>query len=149
MQLEAGVEGTLHVFGCRVSCHGNGRDSSQFGVEGSDAPNELVAILRRHPEVGHVSQLRERLIAAYAQGIFPWFGEDDPLLWWSPDPRMVLFTGEVRVARSLRRVLRARRFQLTMDTAFADVNAARKDSIHNRGSACIREEASRRSAPDL
>ena len=62
-----------------------------------------------------------RLVDAYAQGIFPWFGEDDPLLWWSPDPRMVLFTSEVRVSRSLRRVLRSGRFHLTMDEAFTEV----------------------------
>ena len=64
-----------------------------------------------------------RLIEAYANGIFPWFGDDDPLLWWSPDPRMVLHVGELRVSRSLRRVIRSRRFRITMDTAFADVMA--------------------------
>jgi leucyl/phenylalanyl-tRNA---protein transferase len=63
----------------------------------------------------------ERLLEAYAEGIFPWFGEDDPLLWWSPDPRMVLYTNELRVSRSLRKVLRAGRFHVTMDTAFAEV----------------------------
>ena len=46
----------------------------------------------------------ERLVDAYKRGIFPWFGEDDPLLWWSPDPRMVLFVGDLHVSRSLRRV---------------------------------------------
>jgi leucyl/phenylalanyl-tRNA--protein transferase len=64
-----------------------------------------------------------RLIEAYANGIFPWFGDDDPLLWWSPDPRMVLYVGERRVSRSLRRVIRSRRFRITMDTAFAEVMA--------------------------
>jgi leucyl/phenylalanyl-tRNA---protein transferase len=64
-----------------------------------------------------------RLLDAYARGIFPWFGEDDPLLWWSPDPRMVLFTGELRISRSLRRVLRSGRFTVTLDTAFAAVMA--------------------------
>lgn len=63
----------------------------------------------------------ERLLEAYARGIFPWFGEDDPLLWWSPDPRMVLFANELRVSRSLGRVLRAGRFHVTLDTAFEDV----------------------------
>ena len=63
----------------------------------------------------------ERLIDAYSRGIFPWFSEDDPLLWWSPDPRMVLFVNEFHVSRSLRKVLRSGRFQVTMDTAFADV----------------------------
>jgi leucyl/phenylalanyl-tRNA--protein transferase len=62
-----------------------------------------------------------RLLDAYANGIFPWFGEDDPLLWWSPDPRMVLFTGELHVSRSLRRVARSSRFQITLDLAFREV----------------------------
>jgi leucyl/phenylalanyl-tRNA--protein transferase len=65
----------------------------------------------------------ERLLTAYAHGIFPWFGDDDPLLWWSPDPRMVLFVDELRVARSLRRVIRAGRFTVTFDRAFGDVIA--------------------------
>ena len=65
----------------------------------------------------------ERLVDAYARGIFPWFGDDDPLLWWSPDPRMVLFVGELHVSRSLRRVLKSDRFTVTLDRAFADVMA--------------------------
>jgi leucyl/phenylalanyl-tRNA---protein transferase len=64
-----------------------------------------------------------RLLDAYRHGIFPWFGEDDPLLWWSPDPRMVLITGELRVSRSLRRVIRSARYRVTFDTAFRDVMA--------------------------
>jgi leucyl/phenylalanyl-tRNA---protein transferase len=64
-----------------------------------------------------------RLLDAYRRGIFPWFSEDDPLLWWSPDPRMVLFVRELRVSRSLRRVLRAGRFTVTFDGAFAEVMA--------------------------
>jgi leucyl/phenylalanyl-tRNA--protein transferase len=66
----------------------------------------------------------ERLIDAYARGIFPWFGEDDPVLWWSPDPRMVLYVDELHVSRSLRRAVRAGRFRVTLDTAFAEVMAA-------------------------
>lgn len=62
-----------------------------------------------------------RLIEAYSRGIFPWFSDDDPLLWWSPDPRMVLFVDEFHASRSLRRVLRSGRFEVTLDTAFADV----------------------------
>ena len=65
----------------------------------------------------------ERLLDAYARGIFPWFGDDDPLLWWSPDPRMVLAVSDIRISRSLRRVLRSGRFHVTMDTAFAEVMA--------------------------
>ena len=63
----------------------------------------------------------ERLLDAYSRGIFPWFGEDDPLLWWSPDPRMVLYVDELHVSRSLRRVIRAGRFRITLDTAFSQV----------------------------
>ena len=63
----------------------------------------------------------ERLIDAYRLGIFPWFGDDDPVLWWSPDPRMVLYSAELRVSRSLRRVIRSGRFRVTMDMAFSDV----------------------------
>ena len=65
----------------------------------------------------------ERLVSAYAHGIFPWFNAGDPILWWSPDPRMVLFVDEVHISRSLRRVIASRRFSITMDTAFAAVMA--------------------------
>jgi leucyl/phenylalanyl-tRNA--protein transferase len=64
-----------------------------------------------------------RLLDAYAHGIFPWFGDDDPVLWWSPDPRMVLWLAEMHVSRSLRRTIRSRTFTVTADRAFADVMA--------------------------
>ena len=63
----------------------------------------------------------ERLLAAYAEGIFPWYGEDDPILWWSPDPRMVLYVREVHVARSLHKVIKSGKFRVTLDTAFPAV----------------------------
>lgn len=63
----------------------------------------------------------QRILAAYAEGIFPWFGEEDPILWWSPDPRMVLYVKDVHVSRSLGKVLRANRFRVTLDTAFPAV----------------------------
>jgi leucyl/phenylalanyl-tRNA--protein transferase len=63
----------------------------------------------------------ERLIDAYAHGIFPWFGDDDPVLWWSPDPRMVLFTSEVHVSKSLRKRIRSGRMRVTLDSCFARV----------------------------
>jgi len=63
----------------------------------------------------------ERLILAYRQGIFPWYSEGEPILWWSPDPRMVLFPGELHVSRRLQRTLHMGRFQVTMDTAFPEV----------------------------
>lgn len=65
----------------------------------------------------------QRLLAAYSQGIFPWFSQDDPLLWWSPNPRMVLFPRELHVSRRMNRVLRRSPFALTMDHAFERVIA--------------------------
>jgi leucyl/phenylalanyl-tRNA--protein transferase len=65
-----------------------------------------------------------RLIAAYRQGIFPWFGEDEPILWWSPDPRMVLYPEELRVSRSLRKALRRDDYEIRVDTAFRAVMEA-------------------------
>lgn len=62
-----------------------------------------------------------RLLDAYRRGIFPWFGDEDPLLWWSPDPRMVLFVDELRVSRSLRKTIRSGRFSVTADRAFSRV----------------------------
>ncbi|OLU32912.1 leucyl/phenylalanyl-tRNA--protein transferase [Pseudomonas sp. PA15(2017)] len=63
----------------------------------------------------------ERLIAAYRHGCFPWYQDGQPLLWWSPDPRTVLFPSELHVSRSLRKVIRQGHFQVTFDQAFADV----------------------------
>jgi leucyl/phenylalanyl-tRNA---protein transferase len=65
----------------------------------------------------------QRLLEAYAHGIFPWFSDDDPLLWWSPDPRMVLFVDELHLSKSLRKVIRSGQFTVTFDRAFADVMA--------------------------
>jgi leucyl/phenylalanyl-tRNA--protein transferase len=62
-----------------------------------------------------------RLLAAYRQGIFPWFGVGEPILWWSPDPRCILRTGRPRINRSLRRQLRDKHWRLTVDHAFARV----------------------------
>ncbi len=64
---------------------------------------------------------RERLLRAYAQGIFPWFGEEDPILWWSPDPRAVLEPSAVHISRSLRKSARNRDWQYQMDSDFAGV----------------------------
>jgi leucyl/phenylalanyl-tRNA--protein transferase len=66
----------------------------------------------------------ERLLDAYRHGIFPWFNPGEPILWWSPDPRMVLVPGEVRVTRSLAKRIRNGGFELRVDTAFADVMRA-------------------------
>ncbi len=62
-----------------------------------------------------------RLLLAYSLGIFPWFNERDPLLWWSPDPRCVLFPEELKVSRSLGKLLRRKPFHITINRAFAQV----------------------------
>jgi leucyl/phenylalanyl-tRNA---protein transferase len=62
-----------------------------------------------------------RLVLAYAHGIFPWFGEDDPILWFSPDPRAILEPSALRVGRTLRKELRRARFEISFDRAFARV----------------------------
>ena len=63
----------------------------------------------------------ERLLQAYAAGIFPWFSEGNPILWWSPDPRMVLLPDRMHVPRSLARTLRRGRYEVRADTAFSQV----------------------------
>jgi len=63
----------------------------------------------------------ERLIAAYRHGCFPWYEDGEPLLWWSPDPRCVLFMGEMHISASLAKVLRQQRFSVTFDQDFAAV----------------------------
>jgi leucyl/phenylalanyl-tRNA--protein transferase len=65
-----------------------------------------------------------RLLDAYARGIFPWFSEGEPILWWSPHPRMVLFPDEFRISRSLRKTVARGAFETRFDTAFREVMAA-------------------------
>ena len=76
-------------------------------------PNGLLAV------GGDLSP--QRILAAYRQGIFPWFGEGQPILWWSPDPRMVLEIAAFKVSRSLRKRLAHHEFELSADTAFRAV----------------------------
>ena len=66
----------------------------------------------------------ERLLQAYRRGIFPWYSEGQPVLWWSPDPRMVLPPQEISISRSLRKRLRRRDCEIRIDTAFAQVIGA-------------------------
>ena len=63
----------------------------------------------------------ERLLEAYRHGIFPWYNDDQPILWWSPDPRTVLFPDKLHISRSLKRSLRPGLFSVTLDTCFLDV----------------------------
>jgi leucyl/phenylalanyl-tRNA--protein transferase len=81
-----------------------------------DEPNGLLAAS---------SDLRApRLLAAYRHGVFPWYSLGQPVLWWSPDPRMVLYTAELRVSRSLARTVDRKVFEVRVDTAFDDVMRA-------------------------
>ena len=66
----------------------------------------------------------QRLAAAYRRGIFPWYGEHQPILWWSPDPRAVLFPEDLKVSRSLRKTLRRGDYRVTLDAAFPEVIGA-------------------------
>ena len=63
----------------------------------------------------------EGLLLAYQNGIFPWFNEDSLILWWSPDPRMVLFPNKIRISKSMKKVLASGQFTLTKNTCFEEV----------------------------
>ncbi|MDY6862776.1 MAG: leucyl/phenylalanyl-tRNA--protein transferase [Thermodesulfobacteriota bacterium] len=63
----------------------------------------------------------ERLILAYRMGIFPWFSDDSPILWWSPDPRLVLFPDELHISERLKRIVKKNFFEVSFDKAFKDV----------------------------
>jgi len=63
----------------------------------------------------------DRLLEAYRLGIFPWYSEDQPILWWSPDPRLVLELDDFKLSRSLRKTIKKGIFQVTFDRAFAEV----------------------------
>ncbi|MEO8037377.1 MAG: leucyl/phenylalanyl-tRNA--protein transferase [Betaproteobacteria bacterium] len=62
-----------------------------------------------------------RLLDAYRHGIFPWFSDNEPILWWSPDPRMVIVPGELKVSRSLEKTLRNKHYEVRFDAAFRNV----------------------------
>jgi leucyl/phenylalanyl-tRNA--protein transferase len=63
----------------------------------------------------------ERLLLAYKSGIFPWFNDGEPILWWSPNPRFVLFPERLKVSKSMRQILRKKEFKVTYNAAFKDV----------------------------
>lgn len=79
-------------------------------------PNGLIAI------GGDLSLTR--LLNAYERGIFPWFSDGEPILWWSPDPRMVLFPEELKISRSLKKTLKNKGFEVRFNTAFREVITA-------------------------
>ena len=76
-------------------------------------PNGLLAV------GGDLSP--KRLLNAYRRGIFPWYSDEQPVLWWSPDPRMVLYPEKIKISRSLKKTLRNKPFSVTYDTHFSDV----------------------------
>ncbi len=77
------------------------------------APNGLLAV--------GGSLTPERILNAYTRGIFPWYSADDPILWWSPDPRAVLFSQHLKCSRSLRKTLKQQRFEISIDQRFGAV----------------------------
>jgi len=76
-------------------------------------PNGLIAV------GGDLSP--KRLLAAYSKGIFPWYSDEQPIMWWSPDPRAILYPDNFKVSRSLQKTLNKNIFHVTFDTAFDDV----------------------------
>lgn len=76
----------------------------------------------------------ERLVLAYNSGIFPWFEDDEPILWWSPPERMVLFFEDLKISKSMRNIINRKQFKVTFNTAFREVilnckKISRKDQI--------------------
>ncbi len=88
-------------------------DELVFPPPGLAEPDGLLAV------GGNLSP--KRLLFAYAAGIFPWYDDSQPILWWSPDPRMVLFPQEFKRHKNLRRLVQSRKFMITMDTDFVGV----------------------------
>jgi leucyl/phenylalanyl-tRNA---protein transferase len=95
-------------------------------------PNGLLAV------GGDLSTVR--LLNAYRQGIFPWYSDGQPILWWSPDPRTVLFPEKLNISRSLRKKLRQQRFRITLDCDFAGVIDACSEPRDEQGGTWITEE---------
>ena len=92
-----------------------------------DTPFPPLALALREPNGllaagGDLSP--HRLLDAYRHGIFPWFNDDQPILWWSPDPLMVLFPQQFKISRSLRKTLRNKQYEVRADSAFEQVMAA-------------------------
>jgi leucyl/phenylalanyl-tRNA--protein transferase len=83
----------------------------------------------------------ERILLAYQNGIFPWFSDNEPILWWSPDPRLVLYPSEIRISKSLRKTVKKNRFRITINQAFEQTISAcsqpRKDP--NEGTWLVEE----------
>ena len=78
-----------------------------------DEPNGLLAV--------GGALTKDWLIHAYSKGIFPWFNEGDPILWWTPNPRSVLFIGDLKISKSMAKLIRQQKFTVTFDEAFEQV----------------------------
>ena len=88
---------------------------------------------------GDLSQ--KRLLLAYSMGIFPWYSESEPILWWSPDPRLVLYPNEIKVSKSLKKILKNKIFSVTIDQAFNQViNCCAKVRLQNNEGTWIDED---------
>lgn len=109
-------------------------DPAQFPdpVHALEEPNGLLAV------GGDLSPAR--LLNAYRQGIFPWYSDGQPILWWSPNPRAVLFPERFKASRSLRKTLRKRLFRVTLDTAFGAVIEACSEPRSDAAGTWITEE---------
>jgi len=109
----------------------NGRVASIDGecafpalTEALSEPNGLIAI------GGDLSL--QRLLAAYHQGIFPWFSEGEPILWWSPSPRMVLYPHELKISNSLQKTLKKKTFEVKLSTQFREVITACSNTLRSQ-----------------
>jgi len=75
-----------------------------------------------------------RLIDAYTNGIFPWYSSETPIIWWSPDPRFVIYPDSINISKSMRQILRRNIFEIRYDTSFREViTACSKERKHERG----------------
>ncbi|HSQ87087.1 MAG TPA: leucyl/phenylalanyl-tRNA--protein transferase [Desulfobacterales bacterium] len=88
---------------------------------------------------GDLSQ--KRLLLAYRMGIFPWFSDNEPILWWSPDPRLVLYPGEIKVSKTLKKIIKKNVFSVTLDLAFNEVinQCAQVRLQQNQGTWIVKE----------
>lgn len=108
--------------GGRVACIDGNCDFPPLG-DALREPNGLIAI------GGDLSL--KRLLSAYRHGIFPWFSDGEPILWWSPDPRMVLFPDEMKISDSLRKTLKKQKFEVRFNSAFREVITACSNTLRD------------------
>lgn len=81
-----------------------------------------------------------RLLLAYSSGIFPWYNEDEPIIWWAPNPRFVIFPRDLRVSKSLRKLIKRGAFEVTFDRAFREVMSGCRSPRKNQDGTWITDE---------